>query len=39
MSTPTQLEQLHLVLGDEEFLVERAVAQVIGHVRANADVA
>ncbi|MFE5703613.1 DNA polymerase III subunit delta [Rhodococcus sp. ACS1] len=39
MSTPTQLEQLHLVLGDEEFLVDRAVAQVVSQVRASANVA
>ncbi|MEV0948447.1 DNA polymerase III subunit delta [Rhodococcus sp. NPDC049939] len=39
MSTPTQLEQLHLILGDEEFLVDRAVTQVINRVRAAADVA
>ncbi|MFF2027995.1 DNA polymerase III subunit delta, partial [Streptomyces sp. NPDC058171] len=39
MSTPTQLEQLHLVLGDEEFLVDRAVAQVVSQVRASAKVA
>ncbi|WP_072688354.1 DNA polymerase III subunit delta [Rhodococcus marinonascens] len=39
MSTPTQLEQLHLVLGDEEFLVDRAVARVVNQVRATAYVA
>ncbi|WP_070378952.1 DNA polymerase III subunit delta [Rhodococcus sp. WMMA185] len=39
MSTSTQPEQLHLILGDEEFLVDRAVARVINQVRAAAEVA
>ncbi|WP_420880397.1 DNA polymerase III subunit delta [Rhodococcus sp. (in: high G+C Gram-positive bacteria)] len=36
MSTSTRPDSLHLVLGDEEFLVERAVASVIAAVRAAA---
>ncbi|MFF0814399.1 DNA polymerase III subunit delta [Rhodococcus sp. NPDC003318] len=34
MSTPAQL---HLVLGDEELLVERAVASIVADVRAASD--
>ncbi len=36
MSTSTRPDSLHLVLGDEEFLVERAVASVIAAVREAA---
>ncbi|MFC9518917.1 DNA polymerase III subunit delta [Nocardiaceae bacterium NPDC056970] len=36
MSTSTRPDSLQLVLGDEEFLVERAVASVIADVRAAA---
>ncbi|WP_145272823.1 DNA polymerase III subunit delta [Prescottella equi] len=36
MSTSTRPDSLHLVLGDEEFLVERSVASVIAAVREAA---
>ncbi len=36
MSQPVPPAQLHLVLGDEELLVERAVAAVVAAVRASA---
>lgn len=39
MSTSTRPDSLQLVLGDEEFLVERAVASVIADVRAAAGAA
>ena len=35
--TDAALDQLHLVLGEEPLLIERAVAQVVSRVRQNSD--